>query len=82
MEERREDRREEGREEVGSKGKVFKMLQNTVLFFFCFFSNWWRFGKGINAKDPYEQSGGLQVFIKVGSKCILVSNRFIQHRRK
>lgn len=35
MEERREERREEGRKEVGSKGKVFKMLQHTIVF-----SNW------------------------------------------
>lgn len=33
MEERREERREEGRKEVGSKGKVFKMLQNTIVLF-------------------------------------------------
>lgn len=41
----------EGRKEVESKGKVFKMLQNTIVIL-----SWKRAGKGINAKALHDQS--------------------------
>lgn len=60
MEERREERREEGRKEVGSKGKVFKMLQHTIVFL-KLVEGW----KGLERGGVYIFSDAMQLCLRV-----------------